>query len=103
MGGGRGRLIATILAEHAHLRGILFDQPHVVESARETLDEAGVADRCELVGGSFFDAVPQAATFMFCGTSSTTGRTTRQSPSSRAVVARWRTLRASSWWSVSSR
>jgi hypothetical protein len=59
VGGGRGRLIATILAEHEHLRGILFDQPHVIESARETLDEAGVADRCELVGGSFFDAVPQ--------------------------------------------
>ena len=59
VGGGRGRLIATILAEHKHLRGILFDQPHVIESARETLDEAGVADRCDLVGGSFFDAVPQ--------------------------------------------
>jgi len=59
VGSGRGRLIATILAEHEHLRGILFDQPHVIESARETLDEAGVADRCELVGGSFFDAVPQ--------------------------------------------
>ena len=59
VGGGRGRLIATILAEHEHLRGILFDQPHVVESARETLDDADVADRCELVGGSFFDAVPR--------------------------------------------
>jgi hypothetical protein len=58
VGGGRGRLIATILAEHTHLRGILFDQPYVIESARETLDEAGVADRCELVGGSFFSAVP---------------------------------------------
>jgi hypothetical protein len=42
VGGGRGRLIATILAEHKHLCGILFDQPHVIESARETLDEAGV-------------------------------------------------------------
>jgi hypothetical protein len=59
VGGGRGRLIATILAEHPHLRGVLFDQPHVIESARETLAEAGVADRCELVGGSFFDAVPR--------------------------------------------
>jgi hypothetical protein len=58
VGGARGRLIATILTEHKHLRGILFDQPHVIESARETLDEAGVADRCELAGGSFFEAVP---------------------------------------------
>ena len=59
VGGGRGRLIATILAEHPHLRGILFDQPHVIEGAREVLTEAGVVERCELVGGSFFAAVPQ--------------------------------------------
>lgn len=59
VGGGRGRLLATILARHPHLSGILFDQPHVVDSARETLDEAGVSDRCELVGGNFFEAVPE--------------------------------------------
>jgi hypothetical protein len=59
MGGGRGRLIATILAEHPHLRGILFDQPHVIEGAREVLTVVGVVERCELVGGSFFAAVPQ--------------------------------------------
>jgi hypothetical protein len=58
VGGGRGRLIATILEEHGALRGILFDRPHVVESARQTLAETDVAHRCELVGGSFFDAVP---------------------------------------------
>ena len=40
------------------LRGILFDQPHVIEDARQILGAAGVVDRCELVGGSFFDAVP---------------------------------------------
>jgi O-methyltransferase domain len=58
VGGGRGRLLAAILARHPRLRGILFEQPHVIEDAREILDEAGVGDRCELVGGSFFDAVP---------------------------------------------
>ena len=58
VGGGRGRLLATILERNPRLRGILFDQPHVIEDARQILDEAGVADRCELVGGSFFDAVP---------------------------------------------
>ena len=40
------------------MRGILFDQPHVIEDARQILEEVGVVDRCELVGGSFFDAVP---------------------------------------------
>jgi hypothetical protein len=58
VGGGRGRLLATILERYPRLRGILFDQPHVIEDAREILEEVGVVDRCELVGGSFFDAVP---------------------------------------------
>lgn len=58
VGGGHGRLLATILERYPRLRGILFDQPHVIEGARQILDAAGVVDRCELVGGSFFDAVP---------------------------------------------
>jgi hypothetical protein len=58
VGGGRGRLLATILERYPRLRGILFDQPHVIEDARQILEEVGVVDRCELAGGSFFDAVP---------------------------------------------
>ena len=58
VGGGRGRLLATILERYPRLRGILFDRSHVIEGARETLSAAGVVDRCELVGGSFFEAVP---------------------------------------------
>jgi hypothetical protein len=52
--------IPDLLADERYprLRGILFDQPHVIEDARQILDAAGVVDRCELVGGSFFDAVP---------------------------------------------
>ncbi len=57
-GGGHGRLLATILERYPRLRGILFDLPHVIEGARQILNAAGVVDRCELVGGSFFDAVP---------------------------------------------
>ena len=37
---------------------MLFDQPHVVAGAGPVLAAAGVADRCEVVGGSFFEAVP---------------------------------------------
>ena len=58
VGGGRGQLLATILERYPRLRGILFEQPHVLEGARQTFDAAGLVDRCELVGGSFFDAVP---------------------------------------------
>lgn len=56
--GGRGRLLATILERNPHLRGVLFDLPHVVESARDLFAEAGVIDRCEFVAGDFFETVP---------------------------------------------
>ena len=57
IGGGSGSLLAAILGQHPHLRGILFDQPAVVANPDE-LHRAGVTDRCEVVGGSFFDKVP---------------------------------------------
>lgn len=38
---------------------MLFDLPHVVANARDLLEAVGVADRCRIEGGSFFDAVPK--------------------------------------------
>jgi predicted O-methyltransferase YrrM len=61
IGGGQGELLARILAAYPALRGILFDQPDVVRSAGALLERAGVADRCEVVGGSFFETVPAGA------------------------------------------
>jgi hypothetical protein len=61
VGGGHGGLLAAILAAHPAPRGILFDQPHVLAGAEPTLRSAGVADRCRLVAGSFFEAVPDGA------------------------------------------
>jgi hypothetical protein len=58
VGGGHGALMAAVLGAHPQLRGVVFDQPHVVAGAPEVLEAAGVADRCEVVGGSFFDGVP---------------------------------------------
>jgi hypothetical protein len=57
VGGGQGLLLATILQAHPTMHGILFDRPEVMGAA-ETLAEAGVAERCEIVGGDFFKAVP---------------------------------------------
>lgn len=54
VGGGSGALLAAILARHPTLRGVLFDQPHVVAGA----DLAGVEDRCDIVGGDMFSEVP---------------------------------------------
>lgn len=63
VGGGRGTLLSEILVRHPHLRGVLCDGAGVLESARELLAARGVADRVELVAGSFFDegAVPRGA------------------------------------------
>lgn len=57
--GGRGRLLSTVLEYNPHLRGILFDLPHVTDDAQTLIREAGVADRCTFVGGDFFEAVPE--------------------------------------------
>lgn len=58
VGGGQGALLAAILARYPAARGVLFDQSHVVARAEAILLRAGVADRCEVVGGDFFAAVP---------------------------------------------
>jgi hypothetical protein len=58
VGGGTGTLLASILEAHPATRGILFDQEHVVSGAEPVLRAAGVADRCEVFGGSFFSSVP---------------------------------------------
>ena len=51
-------MLAAILATCPGAHGVLFDQPHVVADAPSVLRGAGIADRCQVVGGSFFDEVP---------------------------------------------
>ncbi len=61
IGGGNGSQIISVLERHADLKGILFDLPHVIEPAKKRIDAAGFSKRCTLVGGSFFESVPQSA------------------------------------------
>lgn len=61
IGGGQGLLLSAILGAWPALRGVLLDQPAVLERARCFLAAAGVADRCTLVPGSFFAAIPAGA------------------------------------------
>ena len=61
LGGGHGMLLATILKAHPKLRGVLFELPHVAEGAKKKIAEAGLSDRCEIVGGDFFENVPAGA------------------------------------------
>jgi len=59
VGGGQGILLAAALRAHPGLRGILYDRPEVLASARRTLAGEGVLERCELVRGDFFTSVPE--------------------------------------------
>lgn len=61
VGGGQGRLIAEILQANPAMQGVLVDLPHVVAGAPAVLAEAGVAERCTVVGGNAFESVPQDA------------------------------------------
>jgi hypothetical protein len=56
--GGQGRLLATLLKAVPGLRGVLLDRPEVVAGADAVLQAEGVADRCVVVEGDFFAAVP---------------------------------------------
>jgi ubiquinone/menaquinone biosynthesis C-methylase UbiE len=58
VGGGYGAVITAVLCANPELRGILLDLPDVVEGARPRIAASGLAERCELVSGSFFDGVP---------------------------------------------
>ncbi|HEX3252685.1 MAG TPA: methyltransferase [Pyrinomonadaceae bacterium] len=58
IGGGHGGLITSILKANPKLKGILLDAPQVVEGARPKIEAAGLADRCQAVGGDFFKSVP---------------------------------------------
>jgi hypothetical protein len=57
VGGGAGSLLAAILEKRNDKRGILVEQPEVLPDAERLLSERGVRDRCEFLGGSFFNPI----------------------------------------------
>jgi hypothetical protein len=61
IGGGNGSLLTGVLKRYAAMRGILFDLGHVVGRAQANLQAAGVADRCQVIEGNFFETVPAGA------------------------------------------
>ena len=56
--GGRGRLLAAILAATPAARGVLFDLPQVVAGAPALLRKHHAHDRVRIVEGSFFERIP---------------------------------------------
>jgi len=58
IGGGEGLLLASILSNNKHLKGILFDLPNEVQKSKEIFDGFGVSDRVTIVTGDFFESIP---------------------------------------------
>ena len=61
VGGAHGVLLTAVLRANPAASGILFDLPHVIATAEDAITAAGVSQRCELVSGDFFEAIPEGA------------------------------------------
>jgi 2,7-dihydroxy-5-methyl-1-naphthoate 7-O-methyltransferase len=61
VGGGTGSLLAEILRARPTLRGTLVDFPSTVSRSVEIFQAAGVTERVQTVGQSFFDPLPAGA------------------------------------------
>ncbi|MGI8609789.1 MAG: methyltransferase [Candidatus Dormibacteria bacterium] len=58
IGGGSAILLADVLQLHTGVTGVLFELPQMLDAARANISARGLADRCEFVGGDFFESVP---------------------------------------------
>jgi hypothetical protein len=61
IGGGNGSMIGSVLQRYPKMRGLLFDLGHVAARAKDVLRQYGVADRCQVIEGNFFEALPSGA------------------------------------------
>jgi hypothetical protein len=61
VGGGTGRLLASVLCAHPHLHGVVFDLPHSRVEAEATIAASGLDARLSFEEGSFFERVPAGA------------------------------------------
>ncbi len=58
IGGGHGILLSMILLKHRHLKGLLFDLPHVIKDADKNFKNYHVEDRIKYLEGSFYKSIP---------------------------------------------
>jgi hypothetical protein len=58
VGGSYGSALASVLKRYENMNGIVFDLPYLMDDAKAYLTEQGIIDRCQVVGGDFFEAVP---------------------------------------------
>jgi hypothetical protein len=60
VGGGRGQLAIEVLRSHPEMEGVVYDAPAVIAEAQADIEKAGLAGRCQALGGDFFESVPSA-------------------------------------------
>lgn len=65
VGGGNGSMMQAILESYPAVKGIVFDLPPVVERAQDLLGNAGLQDRVQIQGGSFFENMTGKADCVF--------------------------------------
>lgn len=63
VGGAHGHLLVSILRSYVRVRGVLFDQPAVIDAALKAghVSAPDLSSRCEAVAGDFFESVPAGA------------------------------------------
>ncbi|MDF5710491.1 MAG: methyltransferase [Nostoc sp. S4] len=59
IGGGTGNLLTAILEANPTMTGVLFDLPKSIDRVKKLRELASVHNRCQLIGGSFFEGVPE--------------------------------------------
>jgi O-methyltransferase domain/Dimerisation domain len=62
VGGGNGSFIVSALKANPLMKGLLFDLPHVAEQAQKRIADAGLSERCAVIGGDIISAVPEGGT-----------------------------------------
>jgi hypothetical protein len=59
VGGNIGTITAIIVKANPKMQAILCDREDLVVGANQVLEVAKVVDRCQIVGGKFFDSLPR--------------------------------------------
>ena len=65
IGGGHGDVVVGLLGRHQNMTAAIFDMPAVAGIVAKRLEAAGLAARCEVVAGNFFEAIPLKADAWF--------------------------------------
>src|SRR5215469_348595 len=58
VGGAHGSMCAAITKRYTRIRCTCFDLPSAEQGALKTFRDSGVANKCDFVGGDFFEDVP---------------------------------------------